>query len=83
MAMTRRLRAWLLPLVFLAGYLVGWANVLVDRQMLIEEQRRLKEEIEHARIELRITKMVDKYNEDYREQVEWNKEAIEPVEEGK
>ena len=80
MAMTRRLRAWLLPLVFLAGYLFAWATIAVDRQMLIEEQRRLQEEVERARIEQRITGMVDEYNEDYSEQVEWNKEAIEPKE---
>ena len=83
MAMTARVRAWLLPLVFLAGYLLAWASVLVDRHMLIEEQRRLQDEVEHARIELRIMGMVDEYNEDYSEQAEWNKEAIEPAEVGK
>lgn len=81
MAVTRRRRAWLLPVVFLAGYLLAWATVLVDRQMLIEEQRRLQEEVERTRIELRIMGMVDEYNEDYGEQVEWNKEAIKPAEE--
>lgn len=84
MAMTARVRAWLLPVVFLAGYLLGWASVLVDRQMVMEEQRRLQGEVERARIELRITSMVDEYNEDYSEQVEWNKEAIKsPKEVGK
>jgi len=83
MAVTARIRAWLLPVVFLAGYLLGWASVLVDRHMLIEEQRRLQDEVERARIELRIVGMVDEYNEDYGEQVEWNKEAIEPKEVGK
>ena len=82
--MTARVRAWLLPVVFLAGYLLGWASVLVDRQMVMEEQRRLQGEVERARIELRITSMVDEYNEDYSEQVEWNKEAIKsPKEVGK
>jgi len=79
----KRRQTWLLPLVFLAGYLLAWGTILVDRQMLIEEQHRLQEEVERARIELRIMGMVDEYNEDYGEQIEWNKEAIEPEEVGK
>ena len=83
MAMTAQHRAWLLPLVFLLGYLVAWGNVLVDRQMLIEEQRLLRNELESARIELKITKMIDEYNEDYTSQVEWNKKALEEPKEEK
>jgi len=82
----KRRRAWLLPLVFLAGYLFAWGTITVDRQMLIEEQRQLQEELERTRIELRIMGMVDEYIEDYRELVEWNKEALTepaPKKEGK
>ena len=77
----RKHKAWLLPLVFLAGYLFAWGTITVDRQMLIEEQRRLQDEVKQARVELRIMGMVDEYNEDYSEQVGWNKEAIKPAEE--
>ncbi len=69
-------RPWLLPLMFLLGLMCGWGMVLVDRQMLIEEQGRLQDEVDSARLELKITKMVDEYNEDYVEQVEWNEEAL-------
>jgi len=51
--------------------------------MLIEEQRRLQDEVKQVRIELKIATMIDEYNEDYGEQIEWNKEAIEPKEVGK
>jgi len=77
--MIKKKQGWLLPLIFLAGYLLAWGTILVDRQMLIEKQRQLQEELERARIELRIMGMVDEYNEDYSEQIEWNKEAIEPA----
>lgn len=80
----KKRQAWLLPLVFLLGYVFAWGMILVDRQMLLEEQRRLKEEVERARIEMKITKMIDEYNENYINQVEWNKEALEnPKEKGK
>ncbi len=69
-------QSWLLPLVFLLGYLFAWGMILVDRQMLIAEQRRLQDEVDRARIELKITKMIDEYNEDYVEQVEWNEGAL-------
>ncbi len=80
----KRRKAWLLPLVFLAGYLFAWGTILVDRQVLIEEQRRLQDEVNRARIEMKITKMIDEYGNDYEEMVIWNEEAIEPSkEEGK
>ena len=68
---------WILSLVFLLGYLFAWGTILIDRQMLIEEQRRLQDEVDSARIELKIMTTMDDYNEDYKEQVEWNSEALE------
>ena len=80
----KKRQAWLLPLVFLLGYVFAWGMILVDRQMLLEEQRRLIEEVERARIEMKILKMIDEYNEDYINQVEWNSKTLEePDEEGK
>ena len=84
MAMTARYRAWLLPIVFLLGYLFAWGMILVDRQMLVEEQRQLQDEINQARIELKITKIIDEYVDDYEEMVIWSEEAVElPEEVGK
>lgn len=70
-------KGWLLPLVFLAGFLSAWAMIIVDRQMLIEEQGRLQDEIDRVRIEQKVMKMIDEYNEDSLDLVEWNKEAME------
>lgn len=75
----KKLRPWLLPLVFLLGYLCAWGMILVDRQMLVEEQRRLKEEVKQARTELRIVTMIDEYNEDYVDLIEWNTKALEEM----
>jgi len=80
----KKRQTWLLPLVFLLGYVLAWGSILIDRQMLIDEQRRLQEELDSVRIELKITEMIDEYNEDYTDQIEWNKEALEePKEKGK
>ena len=87
----KRRKAWLLPLVFLAGYLFAWAMILVDRQMIIDEQRRLQEEVDRTCIELKITKMrnhqitkmIDEYGDDYEEMVIWNEEVVESKEMGK
>lgn len=79
-------QAWKLPVVFLIGYLFAWGTIFVDRQMLIQEQGRLQEELDSTRIELKIMTMMDEHNEDYKEQVEWNREALllpEPKEVGK
>ncbi len=73
----KRRQSWLLPIVFLLGYLLAWGMILVDRHMLIEEQRLLQEEIDQVRIELKITDMIDEYNEDYVEQAQWNSNALE------
>jgi len=79
-------QAWKLPIVFLVGYLCGWASVLIDRQMLLDEQRQLQNEINGVRIELKLMTMMDEHNEDYKEQIEWNRKALEapkPEEVGK
>ena len=70
-------QSWKLPILFLVGYLFAWGTILIDRQMIIEEQRRLQDEIDSARIELKITKMMNEYNEDSQEMIIWNEEAVE------
>jgi len=82
----KRKQEWKLPIVFLIGYLFAWGMILIDRQMLIQEQGRLQDEVDSARMELKITTMIDGYNEDYTDQVEWNRKALfspEPKEVGK
>ena len=79
-------QSWLLPVVFLLGYLFAWGMILVDRQMLIQEQEILNQELDRVRVELKLMTMMDDHNEDYKEQVEWNREALEapkPKEVGK
>ncbi len=76
-------KAWLLPLVFLLGYICAWCMILVDRHMLLEEQSRLQEEIDQVRIELKISNIIDEYGDDWQEMILWNEEAIEPLREGK
>lgn len=73
----KKRQAWVLPFAFLLGYLFAWGMILVDRQMLIEEQRRLREEINSAKIELKIKGMIEEYNEDFDSQIKWNREALE------
>jgi len=68
---------WALPVAFLLGYLFAWGTILVDRQMLIEEQRRLQEKINGAKIEMKIKVMIEEYNEDFDSQIKWNREALE------
>ena len=73
-------KAWKLPVMFLIGYLFAWGSIFVDRQMIIEEQSRLQDEVDRTRIELKITTMIDEYGDDWQEMVIWNEEAIEPSE---
>ena len=82
----KKRQAWVLPLAFLLGYLFAWGMILVDRQMLVEEQRRLQEEVDSTKIELKIKGMIEEYNEDFKSQTKWNREALEepnPAEEKK
>lgn len=81
MAIEARHRAWLLPLVFLLGYLVGWANVLVDRQMLISEQVALRRELATVRVQMKLRELTDGFDYDWQQMVIWNKEAITPPKE--
>ncbi len=78
-----KLRPWLLPLVFLLGYLVGWASVSVDRQMLISEQAALRRELATIRIQMKLREMTEAFDYDWQEMVIWNKEAVKPKEVGK
>ena len=77
-------QTWKLPIVFLVGYLFAWGTILIDRQMIIEEQSRLQDEVDRIRIELKVSKMIDEYGDDYEEMIIWNKEVVvKPEEEGK
>ncbi len=78
--MKRISKGWLLPIVFLAGYLFAWGTILIDRQMIIEEQSRLQDEVDRTRIELKISKMIDDYGDDWQEMVIWNEKAVEEPE---
>jgi len=79
MAIAKRNRAWLLPLVFLAGYLFAWGNVLVDRQMIIAEQADLGRELKQVRQELKLREMVEEFGTDWQQMVIWNEETkVEP-----
>jgi len=81
MAMTARHRAWLLPLVFLLGYLVAWGTVLVDRQMLIQEQQELREELRWTKRRLQVFDAADEFGSRWQEIVDWNEKALKPKEE--
>ena len=71
---------WKLPIVFLIGYLFAWGMILVDRQMIIEEQEALSQELEQTNKELKLQEMVEEFGTDWQEMVIWNEEAIEPSE---
>lgn len=74
-------RGWLLPLVCLAGYLFAWGSILLDRQMIIEEQKALSRELGRVRQELKLQEMVDDFGDDWQEMVIWNEKAIAPPQE--
>lgn len=71
-------RTWLLPIVFLLGYLLAWGTILVDRQMLIKEQKALRTELERTRIEMKLKEMMNDFGTDWQEIVIWNENEIEP-----
>ena len=81
MAMTARQRLWLLPLVFLLGYLVAWGTVVVDRQMIIASQEELARELASAKKQLQLRGLMQDFGDDWQQMVIWNEEAIEPPEE--
>jgi len=80
---TARRRAWLLPLVFLAGYIAAWGSIAVDRQMLVAEQRVLMDEIKSTKQQLQLYDQMQDFGDDWREIIIWNKEAVQPPEEEK
>ncbi len=75
----RKRQAWALPLAFLLGYLFAWGMILLDRQMLIEEQGRLQKQAASALLELKTMKKIEGYNEDFENQIKWNREALEEL----
>lgn len=79
--MKRKSKGWLLPLAFLSGFICAWGTISIDRHMVIEEQQELRKELKRTRIELRISKMMKEYGDDWQEMAIWNKEAIKPTEE--
>ncbi len=78
----KKLRLWLLPLMFLLGFMAAWGMILVDRQMVLQEQEELRDELKRTRTQMKLREMVDGFGTDWQEMVIWNEKAIEP-EEGK
>lgn len=76
----KKLRAWLLPLTFLLGFICAWGMILVDRQMIIDSQADLQEELRRTKLQLKVVGAADEFGDKWREIVIWNKEAIEPEE---
>jgi hypothetical protein len=64
----------------LLGYLFAWGMILIDRQMLIEEQGKLRKKADSALLELKTMKKIEGYNEDITSQIDWNREALEDPE---
>lgn len=72
----KKLRPWLLPLMFLLGFVCAWGMILIDRQMIIDEQEELRQEIVTVRVQMKLREMVEDFGNDWQEIVIWNKEAI-------
>ncbi len=75
-----KLRAWLLPLVWLLGFVCAWGMILVDRQMLIQEQEELMQELRRTKRQLRVVAAAEEFGSRWQKIVDWNKEAIKPEE---
>lgn len=73
----KKMKTWVLPLIFLAGYITAWGSILIDRQMLISEQKALSEDLAEVKEELQLREMMDDFGSDWREMVIWNKEKKE------
>lgn len=73
-------QSWKLPAVFLLGYLTAWGSILIDRQMVMDEQRELQREVNRARKEMRIKDMVEEYNGKIDKFIIWNKENVQTEE---
>lgn len=75
-------QAWKLPVIFLVGYLFAWGLILVDRQMVIEEQKALSQAMNRLRQELKLREMVEEFGTDWQEIVIWDEETkLEPPKE--
>ncbi len=75
-------QSWKLPIFFLVGYLFAWGSILLDRQMIIDEQEALSQELKRVRQELKLREMVEDFGTDWQEMVIWNEETkLEPPEE--
>ncbi len=73
-------RPWLLPLVWLLGFVCAWGMILVDRQMLIQEQEELMQELWRTKRQLRVVAAAEEFGSRWQEIVDWNKKAIKPEE---
>lgn len=71
--MREKAKAWVLPLVFLAGYMVAWGSIVVDRQMVIAEQRELKQDLERMQRQLQLAEMMQELEFTVKEITMWNK----------
>ena len=71
----KRKQAWKLPIVFLVGYLFAWGSILLDRQMIIDEQEALSQDLGRVRKELKLREMVEEFGTDWQEMVIWNEET--------
>ena len=74
----KKLRPWLLPVVWLLGYMCAWGMILVDRQMIIDSQAELQEELRRTKLQLRVFDAADEFGSRWQEIVIWNKEAVKP-----
>jgi len=70
----KKKQSWTLPLVFLLGYIVAWATILIDRQMIISSQAELKRELQHVRQELQLREMINNFDDDWQQMLIWNEE---------
>ena len=74
--------AWWIACGFLIGYLFAWGTIAVDRYLIIESQRQLRQELAQMRQELRLIEIVDEAEYQMRKAIEWNRLTLkEPLEE--
>lgn len=76
----KKLRPWLLPLVWLLGFVCAWGMILIDRQMIIDSQAELSRELRRTKQQLRVVGAAEEFGSQLREIVIWNKEAVKPEE---
>jgi len=73
----KKKQGWTLPLVFLLGYIVAWGTIHIDRQMLVSEQKELRQALARTKQELRLQEMMEDFGQDWQEMVIWNEEKKE------